>query len=508
MKERFEEVEKKMLFNSTDFLVFFPIVTMVYYIIPHKLKHWWLLGSSYYFYMCWNPKYIVLLLFSTVITYLSGLFMDIVKHSKWEDTRKDIGRKCCVAGSFLLNLILLGGFKYYDLFFASLNRILGIFHIQFVPPAFDLLLPVGISFYTFQALSYTMDVYRDEIYAERNFCKYALFVSFFPQLVAGPIERSKNLLVQINEIHKLRYENVRSGALLILWGYFLKLVLADRIAIVVNTVYGKPEVFGGFYIVVATILFAFQILCDFNGYSTIARGAARIMGFRLMENFEAPYFADSVAEFWRRWHISLSSWFKDYLYIPLGGNRKGKLRKYLNIMLVFTVSGLWHGASFAFVFWGALNGFYQVAGEILNPVREFLIKRFHICREAFSHCFVRVVSTFIMVDFAWLFFRAGSMDKAKEVLKSMFYFNPEILIDGSLYKLGIGEHEFVFLFYALIVLMFVDYLKYRKIDLVDKFEQQGIWFRSMMFAMLFWVVLLFGKFGPAYEASQFIYFQF
>ena len=225
----------------------------------------------------------------------------------------------------------------------TLSHALGILHIRLTVPSFDLLLPVGISFYTFQALSYTMDVYRDEIYAEKNFFKYALFVSFFPQLVAGPIERSKNLLVQINERHRLKYENVRDGLFLIFWGYFLKLVLADRIAIVVDTVYNAPATYGGFYIIIATILFAFQILCDFNGYTTIARGAAQIMGFRLMENFNAPYFADNVAGFWRRWHISLTSWFKDYLYIPLGGNRKGKLRKYLNIMIVFTVSGLGKG---------------------------------------------------------------------------------------------------------------------------------------------------------------------
>ncbi len=497
-----------MLFNSTDFLIFFPIVTLIYYVIPHKVRYLWLLGCSYYFYMCWNPKYIVLLLFSTVVTYLSGLIMEWIKHSSLDASHKIIGKKCCVAGSFILNLSLLGFFKYFDLFMGTLSHALGILHIRLTVPSFDLLLPVGISFYTFQALSYTMDVYRDEIYAEKNFFKYALFVSFFPQLVAGPIERSKNLLVQINERHRLKYENVRDGLFLIFWGYFLKLVLADRIAIVVDTVYNAPATYGGFYIIIATILFAFQILCDFNGYTTIARGAAQIMGFRLMENFNAPYFADNVAGFWRRWHISLTSWFKDYLYIPLGGNRKGKLRKYLNIMIVFTVSGLWHGASFAFVLWGGLNGLYQVVGEILKPARDYIVNKLHICRETFSHHILKVVSTFALVDFAWLFFRAGSLGKSKEILINMLRFNPEILVDGSLYTLGIGQSEFHFLLIALMVLAAADYLKYKRIDVLSKLQQQNLWFRSLAFALLFSAVILFGVFGPEYEASQFIYFQF
>lgn len=497
-----------MLFNSTDFLLFFPLVTIIYYIIPHKLRYLWLLACSYYFYMCWNPKYIILLLFSTVVTYLSGLIIEWLKRSELDDAHKIIGKNCCVAGSFVLNLSLLGFFKYFDLFVGSLSYVLGLLHIRLSIPSFDLLLPVGISFYTFQALSYTMDVYRDDIYAEKNFFKYALFVSFFPQLVAGPIERSKNLLIQINEKHPLKYENVRDGLFLIFWGYFLKLVLADRIAIVVDTVYDNPATYGGFYLIVATVLFAFQILCDFNGYTTIARGAAQIMGFRLMENFNAPYFADNVADFWRRWHISLTSWFKDYLYIPLGGNRKGKLRKYLNIMIVFTVSGLWHGASFSFVLWGGLNGLYQVIGEILKPVREYLVQKFHICRESFSHHILKVIATFAMVDFAWLFFRAGSIGKSIEVMKNMLHFNPVILLDGSLYTLGLNEKEFHFLLYALTILAIADYFKFKKINVLNKLQQQGMWFRSLAFALLFCAVILFGVFGPDYEASQFIYFQF
>lgn len=497
-----------MLFNSTEFLLFFPMVAIVYYIIPHKGRYLWLLGCSYYFYMCWNPKYVVLLFFSTAVTYLSGLFMEKIKDSNLKECRKIIAKKWCVIGCFALNLALLGYFKYFDLFFGTVGRILGIMHIQFSAPKFNLLLPVGISFYTFQALSYTMDVYRNEIYAEKNFFRYALFVSFFPQLVAGPIERSKNLLVQINERHKLTYKNVRDGLYLILWGFFLKLVLADRIAVFVDAVYGNSVSYNGFFVIIATVLFAFQILCDFNGYTTIARGTAQIMGFHLMENFDAPYFSSSVSEFWRRWHISLSGWFKDYLYIPLGGNRKGKHRQYLNIMIVFTVSGLWHGASFAFVLWGGLNGFYQVMGEILRPARDYLAEKFQICKTVFNCRILKIFCTFVMVDFAWLFFRSGSLDRAREVLRNMFRFNPGIMLDGSLYTLGIDEIEFHFLICMLIVLAVIDYLKYRRINVLEKLGKQRVWFRAALFSILFWAVMLFGIFGPEYEASQFIYFQF
>ena len=258
-------------------------------------------------------------------------------------------KKLCIALSFIANLGVLGYFKYANFLLDNINALLAHLHVVYQAPAVDVLLPVGISFYTFQALGYTMDVYRGEIRAERNFFKYALFVSFFPQLVAGPIERSKNLLRQFDEKHHLNFESLRSGFILMLWGYFLKLVLSDRIAIFVDAVYGDPATYAGWYLIVASILFAFQIYCDFAGYSTIAKGAAEMMGFELMDNFNAPYYSRSVAEFWRRWHISLSGWFRDYLYIPLGGSRRGTLRKYVNLLIVFFVSGLWHGAQWAFV---------------------------------------------------------------------------------------------------------------------------------------------------------------
>jgi D-alanyl-lipoteichoic acid acyltransferase DltB (MBOAT superfamily) len=341
-----------MLFNSAQFLIFFPIVTLVYFVIPEKIRYIWLLLSSYYFYMCWNAEYALLILTTTVITYFSGILIEKIKKSDAGEAGKTRKKKMVVSLSVVCNLAILFYFKYTNFALAVMGDIFSRVNIQMNIPQFDVILPVGISFYTFQALSYTMDVYRDDIYAEKNFFRYALFVSFFPQLVAGPIERSKNLLKQLAVPKKFDFDMAREGLLLMLWGYFLKMVLADRIAIFVDTVYGEPETYAGYYLILATVFFAFQIYCDFAGYSTIAMGAAKILGINLMGNFDAPYLSVSVAEFWRKWHISLTSWFKDYLYIPLGGSRKGKVRKYVNKMIVFLVSGLWHGASFAYVIWG------------------------------------------------------------------------------------------------------------------------------------------------------------
>ena len=341
-----------MLFNSLEFLIFFPIVVAAYFILPKKLKQFWLLIASYYFYMCWNAKYIFLIFFSTVITYGSGLLLENIKTLPVEEKRRTRYKKLTVAFSFLLNLSVLCYFKYMNYFFSVIAAVFHAAHIELNVPAFDILLPVGISFYTFQALSYTMDVYRDEIYAEKNFFQYALFVSFFPQLVAGPIERSKSLLKQFARPTRFRYDAVREGLLLMMWGYFLKLVIADRCAVLVNRVYGDYTSYKGFQLIIANVLFAFQIYCDFEGYSQLAIGSAQVLGFHINENFRTPYLSTSVRDFWQRWHISLTSWFRDYLYIPLGGNRKGKLRKYFNIMIVFLVSGLWHGASWHFVAWG------------------------------------------------------------------------------------------------------------------------------------------------------------
>lgn len=381
-------------------------------------------------------------------------------------------------------------------------------------------MPVGISFYTLQALGYLIDVYRGDMDAEKNFLKYALFVSFFPQLVAGPIERSKNLLVQLRQPHSFSYENLRKGALLILYGLFLKMVIADRAAVIVDTVYQNSGVYPGFFIAVATIFFSIQIYCDFYGYSTIARGSALIMGIRLMDNFNAPYFSRSVKEFWRRWHISLSGWFRDYLYIPLGGNRRGKLKKEKNLLAVFAVSGLWHGASLAFVFWGILNGIYQVIEDVVEDIKAWLKKylqrwqglsekREDSIPQPFSRKLFQTVLTFLLITFAWLFFRAGELDRAMGLLAGMFSVNNwMILFDGSLYELGVARNYMNILMASILLLFAVDYQKYRGKDVADLFLRQGWWFRVSGIMLLLFTILLYGCYGELYDVQQFIYFQF
>lgn len=498
-----------MLFNSLQFLVFFPIVILVYFIIPEKKRYLWLLAASYYFYMCWNPKYVLLLLFSTLITYLSGLCLEAVKKRKCAEQKKHRHQIYCVTGSFILNLSILFFFKYFDFAIENINYLLGRWNISLNTPEFDIILPVGISFYTFQALGYTVDVYRDEICAEKNFFRYALFVSFFPQLVAGPIERSKNLLGQLAIPQKFDYERARDGFLLMLWGFFLKLVLADRIAIFVDNAYIHYDIYKGYYLVMATILFAIQIYCDFYGYSSIAMGAAQILGIQLMENFNSPYLSQSVSEFWRRWHISLSSWFKDYLYIPLGGSRKGKARKYLNKMIIFLASGLWHGADWSFVIWGGINGIYQVIGEILMPLRDRMAKLLRLNRQAWGYKVIRIVGTFILVDITWFFFRVENMNQLKEISHAIVTVqNPWILFDGSLYACGLDSKNFWLMILSCGVLLVADICKYKGICIRRILMNQVCWFRWLIIAFGIWFIMVFGIWGSAYNATNFIYFQF
>lgn len=497
-----------MLFNSLEFLLFFPAVCLCYFVVPYRARYLFLLAFSYFFYMCWNPQYALLMLTSTIITYLSGLFIDSA--DKIESDKKRMQCKnLYVALSFISNLAILFFFKYFEFAANTVIRILSIAGIHAQIPAFDIVLPVGISFYTFQALSYTMDVYRKDIYAERNFFKYALFVSFFPQLVAGPIERSKNLLVQINEKHDFDFERARSGLLLMLYGYFQKVVLAEYLAIVVDSVYNHHAERTGFQLLIATICFAFQIYCDFGSYSNIAIGCAKVMGFRLMENFNTPYFAVSVSDFWRRWHISLSTWFRDYLYIPLGGNRKGKLHKWFNQMIVFLVSGLWHGASWHFVVWGGMNGAYQVIGEWLKPFRENVMKALKIDKEVFSHKLLQMLITFGLVDVSWIFFRA-SFRQSLSILKTIAGFREDYWFTwgDNLAAMGLTLGTRNVLIVSLFILFAVDICKYRGISLIEWLCRQGIWLRWLVYFAGVFGILVFGVYGPKFDASAFIYFQF
>lgn len=490
-----------MLFNSLEFLIFFPIVTLVYFLIPHKVRYLWLLGASYYFYMCWNPKYALLMAASTAITYLSGHLIAKGKSM--------LSRKIMVGISFFLNLLILYYFKYFYFTVDNINMVRDWLGMSVLTPKFDVILPVGISFYTFQALSYTVDVYRKEIEPEKNPFRYALFVSFFPQLVAGPIERSKNLIKQLYNKHSFDYKRVREGLLVMLWGYFLKLVVADRAAILVNTVYNGWENYSGIMLVIATLCFALQIYCDFASYSLIAQGAARVMGFELMKNFQQPYFSTSIAEFWRNWHISLSSWFKDYLYIPLGGNRKGKLRKNINLMIVFLVSGLWHGASWNFIIWGAIHGLYQVLGGLCQNLRRLLCALLNIDTNTSQYkCFQRII-TFLLVCFAWIFFRSESLTQAVGVIQKIFSgFDVWTIYKDGLLSMGLDSANIAVLVFATVLVYLVSRYEHGGRDFVKGVEKMHLFARWPIYYALIFAVLIFGIYGPEFAASQFIYFQF
>lgn len=343
-----------MLFNSIDFLVFFPIVALIYFIFPRRIRYIWLLLSSYYFYMCWNPVLIFLLLGVTLISWLLGWWLE-------RTVAKSHAAKGLVAVGCVILLGIFGYFKYTAFLLQSVNGLLKYVHINPIPQH-DVILPVGISFFTFQALGYVIDVYRGNMKAEKNILRYALFVAFFPQILSGPIGRAGSLLKQIREDSEhavWNYERIVSGLIVMLWGFFLKLVIADRAAILVDQVFQNYQQYQMVALCTGALVYAIQIYCDFMGYSTIALGAARVLGFTLIDNFDTPYFACSISDFWRRWHISLSTWFRDYLYIPLGGNRHGKWKQYRNILITFAVSGLWHGASWNFVIWGVFTEFIR-----------------------------------------------------------------------------------------------------------------------------------------------------
>lgn len=461
--------------------------------------------------MSWNPVYALLIAGSTGVTYISGILMK--ECSKIEGSREGWYRKIVLILCLVINLGILGIFKYGDFFIASINHIFKVLHISVISRRFDLLLPVGISFYTFQALGYIIDVYRDEKEVENNFIRYALFVSFFPQLVAGPIERSKNLLSQIQNIHKINLWNaqrITSGAILMVWGFFMKMVIADRVSILVDTVFDNYRMYGSTELIVAAIGFTIQIYCDFGSYSLIAIGASKIMGFHLMENFNAPYFARSTRDFWSRWHISLSTWFRDYLYIPLGGNRKGKMRKALNTMIVFLVSGLWHGANWSFVVWGGLHGFYQVASDFLKPYKKEILAKLKVKVDCFSWELLQTIVTFGLVVFAWIFFRADSITDALRYIKRIFIRpTPWILFNGDIFGLGLDRVEMNILAVSVLLLGLVDLVRYKKKMTIDIFlMEQNLWFEWMVIIGLIIMIFIFGKYGPAFDAKQFIYFQF
>lgn len=493
-----------MSFQSLEYALFFPICALVYFILPGKrenmLKNIWLCLASYYFYMSSNPLYGIFLVYVTAVTYGLGLFFD----KKKDGSAKS---KAITVFSVLVTILPLLVFKYSNFFLRNVNiitRRIGLGNFS----ELDILLPVGISFYTFAALGYVLDVRKDKIEAEKNVLNYALFVSFFPAILSGPIERAGHLIPQFKDEHKFDTDRIKNGFLLMLWGYFMKFVLSNRVAVFVDKVFNENASFVGTYSVLAVLLYSLQIYFDFASYSYMALGTGEIMGFRLISNFERPYLAGSIADFWRRWHISLTSFFRDYVYIPLGGNRKGRLRKYINILIVFAVSGLWHGASWNFIFWGLLNGAFQVIGDLLKGIRKAVGNAIGMKEECFSHKFFQTVVTFLLASFAWVFFRADSFRNALVMIKSCFVYNPWVLFDGSILDMGLKAFDIFIILASLCIVLCVSLMNEKGIVIREKIESQEIWFKWLFYIAAILTVLVFGMYGPSYNSSDFIYFKF
>jgi alginate O-acetyltransferase complex protein AlgI len=493
-------------FTSLKFLIFIFITVLIYYKLPHKFRWILLLAASYIFYLGFNPEYAVFLAASTLITYFSGL---LIYQTRWvpEPAKAKSRKKLWAALSILVSIGILTVFKYLNFLGGAFAGLLTLSGISTAAPNFDLLLPVGLSYYIFQSLSYTIDVYRGDVEPEFNLGKYALYVSFFPTLVAGPIQKSKEMLHQFNEAHYFNYEKVKKSTLLIFWGYFEKMVVADRLGILVDTVYKSPSAHSGLDSILAVFFYSFQIYCDFAGYSNIAVGIAEMLGFRIAANFNRPYFARNIQDFWRRWHISLSTWFRDYLYIPLGGNRCSKVRRCLNVIAVFAVCGLWHGASVTFLVWGLLHGIYQVFGIVTKPLRQKIRGGLKINDQSGLYWALQTVATFLFVSFAWIFFRANTIQDAFIMIGNVFRLNLSSFLNGSVYQLGLNQPEFWTAVAGIFVVLAVD-LVTRKIDIYRFLSEKNLPVRWLAYTTAAFLLILFGEYGSNYTAQQFIYYNF
>jgi len=488
-----------MKFNSIQFLVFFPLVAIAFFSIPHRWRWMLLLGASYLFYASWNPKYIIVLLTMTAIGYLSGLLLEKEMHPT---TRRFI-----LTLSLLASLGILFFFKYFELSSYVLHAIFGQLGIAHLIPGFNLLLPLGISYFTFQTLSYVLDVYRGVIKAEHHAGIYALFIGFFPHLTAGPIARANQLLPQFHTVQAPDYEMIVSGLQRMAWGFFKKLVIADRLALMVSTVYDDPTAYTGAALILATYAFAFQVYCDFSGYADIAIGAARVIGFKLQENFQQPYYAQSIPDFWRRWHITLYNWLRDYIFYPLsrmlrrsGLNSDNLLVMMLPPMLTMLASGLWHGTNWLFIIWGALHGIFMVSSVLWN-------RRINSLRLPFSlpplvENGIRIFATFNLVCFAWIFFRAHSLSDAMYIIQHLFV---NLEINVSLFDLmPVGWYDWLIALLAILLLEIVHWQQRENSSLREVIRRHPVWLRWSLYYGLVIAIFMFGKF----EAGEFIYARF
>jgi len=473
-----------MIFNSIAFQLFFCIVSLLYFLTPHKYRWGLLLAASYYFYISLKAEYAAILFATSSVTYLCALLMHL-------HARPSFKKALLIAG-LSLNVGILCVFKYTGFIFSSLQDAMHFFSIQTSLPTITIILPVGISFYVFRTISYLLEVYRGNMKPERHFGIFSLYVSFFPSLLAGPIDRAVTLIPQFYKKSEFDAARFLTGVQLILWGLFKKVVIADRLALYVDSVFNNVPHHQGLSFIVATYLYTFQIYCDFSGYSDIAIGCASILGLDLMQNFNLPYFSTTITEFWRRWHISLSTWFRDYLYIPLGGNRKGLLRTCANLMLTMSVCGLWHGANWTFILWGTLHGFFLCLSRLTLQLRNQCTAFLKIPSALVA--FVRVVITFNLVAFLWIFFRASTIRDAVHIVLNLFCGWPKLFVESSTLAHG-----------ALGISILITVELCRKLNIVKiSMRQWHCAFQYLIVCLLIFSIILFG----VDSGSQFIYFQF
>jgi D-alanyl-lipoteichoic acid acyltransferase DltB (MBOAT superfamily) len=488
-----------MLFNSFSFLIFFPTVTVLYFLIPHRYRWFFLLAASCTFYMAFIPVYILVLALTILIDYTAALFIERAEGKK---------RKKFLIASIVSTCGVLFVFKYFNFFNANLSHLARFLHWNYSLESLSLILPIGLSFHTFQSLSYVIEVYWGNYKAEHHFGIYALYVMFYPQLVAGPIERPGNLLHQFYDKHTYDDQRVMDGLKLMAWGLFKKMVIADRLAILVDQVYNNPTQYTGIPLIAACLLFAYQVYCDFSGYSDIAIGAAQVMGFRLVDNFNKPFFyATSTGDLWRRWHMSLMNWFRDYVYAPLGRNHKGKWRRYFNVFFVFALSGLWHGSKWGLILWGAMNGFYIIFSAWTRGLRKRLVHWVSLDRFSAFRKVLQSVFTFLLFCAGAPLFRAENLSDAYYVLTHLgagLGSAAGIQMSlRSLYSLNLGKYE---LTVALVSIGFMEFIQ--KIEtrggMRHLLSEKPIWFRWPIYYILLLSLIFFG----VYNDQAFIYFQF
>ena len=479
-----------MLFNSLQFAVFFPLVAALCFAVPHRMRTPLLLAASCFFYMAFIPVYILILFVTIGIDYVAGIYIE---------KSGGAARKALLVMSIVSTCAMLFVFKYFNFFTGGFIGLANLAGWRLPSVGAHIILPIGLSFHTFQSLSYVIEVYMRRQKAETNLVTYATYVMFFPQLVAGPIERPQNLIHQFKEEHPFDYDRITSGLKRMAWGFFKKLVVADRLSLYVTDVYAAPSNFNGLQLSIATVFFAYQIYCDFSGYSDIAIGAARVLGFRLIENFDTPYRSRSISEFWHRWHISLSTWFRDYVYYPLGGNRVPLARWVLNIMVTFAISGLWHGANWTYVVWGLLNGFYLLAGRAGAGFRDRVFGAGGLDKNGPFRAGISVLTTFFLVCIGWVVFRARNVGDAAYVLTHFFR-------NWNIHNISTDHFELRQMPVALMSLLVLEVAQVaaRKLSLADMVARVPLIPRWAGYFALVFLVILFGVF----RKTQFIYFQF